>query len=112
MKHMIWRASGGEAAAKAVHFVGRSKTAIWLHKYCFPQVLDTFPRMGFCKPRVRPQELKPHKTHDLEGLRRRGCSKGGALLGEVTQRFGIKLYGFASVLGTFAKLGFVRSLSN
>ena len=27
---------------------------------------------------VRPQELKLCKTHDLGGLRRRGCSKGGA----------------------------------
>ena len=49
---------------------------------------------------VRPQELKPRKTHDLGGLRRRGCSKGGAPCGgEVKQRFGSKsvvLLGFSA----------------
>ena len=40
---------------------------------------------------MKPQELKLHKTYDLEALRRRGCSKGGApCRGEVKQRFGSK----------------------
>ena len=70
---------------------GGGKTAICFQKCNFPLVLDTFPKVGFCRPPVKPQGLKPWKTYDLEGLKRRGCSKGGAPCGaEVKQSFGSK----------------------
>ena len=45
------------------------KTAIWLQKCGFIRVLDALVKLGFCRLPVRPQELKPRKTHDLERLR-------------------------------------------
>ena len=47
VKHMICRASGGEAAARAVHLVGGGKTATWLKNFGFPSGLETFAKLGF-----------------------------------------------------------------
>ena len=54
---------------------------------------------------MRPQELKPRKTHDLEGLRRRYDGKGAAPLGA---RWGSDLASkvwFALGFGYFGKTG-------
>ena len=59
------RKVGGEGGA----LWGLGKTAIWLQKCCFTRVLGTLAKLGFRRPPVRPQELKPRKRHDLEGLR-------------------------------------------
>ena len=61
-------------------------------------------KLGYCRPTLRPQELKPSKTHNLEGLRRKVAGEGGAPSGgELKQRFGSKMCGFAR-----AKTGFCR----
>ena len=105
---MIWKAPGGDAAGGAVHLWGLGKTAIWLQKCGFTRVLGTLAKLGFCRPPVRAQELKPRKTHDLEGLRRKVGGKGAALwrLGKTASW--LQKCGFTRVLGTLAKLGFCR----
>ena len=50
-------------------------------KMCdFANVLGTLAKLGFRRHPVRPQELKPRKTYDLEGLWRPVCG-GSALVG-------------------------------
>ena len=73
----LWRSVCGEGGA----LWGLGKTAIWLQKCGFTKVLGTLAKLAFCRSLVNAQELKPRKTHDLEGLRRRGCGKGAAPCG-------------------------------
>ena len=54
-------------AARAAHLWGLGETAIWLQKCGFTKVFGTLAKLGFCRPPVRPLELKPRKTHDLGG---------------------------------------------
>ena len=72
--------------------------------YGFAKVLETFAKLGFC----RPQELKPRKTHDLEGARRKVGGKGAALWGLGKTSIRLEKCGFTMVLGALAKLGFCR----
>ena len=78
---MIWKGPGEELVAGSADLWGSGKTAIWLQKCSFTMVLGTLAKLGFCRPPVRLQELKPRKTHDLERSGRKVGGAGGALLG-------------------------------
>ena len=79
---------GGEGGA----LWGLGKTAILLQKCGFTRVLGTLVKLGFCRPCnrrhsyenvtfLRLQALKPRKTHDPEGLRRRSAARAAHLVG-------------------------------
>ena len=58
---------------------------------------------------LRPQELKPRKTHDLDGALEPGLRQGRCTLWRLGKTaIWLQKCGFIWVLGTLAKLNFCR----